>query len=71
MLNLRHSYNLILYPFAFRLGFSIDNNTIDEIINLSAPAFLDCNDYHVLADPENGDICQTANIRGISVAGTR
>lgn len=55
----------------YSLGFTIENNTIDGVINLSAPAFGDCYDFHVLADAENANQCQTGNIRGISVAGTR
>ena len=53
------------------MGFSIENNTIDNIINLSSPPFTDCNDYHILADPENANTTQIGNVRGISVAATR
>ena len=53
------------------MGFSIENNTIDDVINLSSPPFTNCNDYHVLADPENANKTQIGNVRGISVAATR
>ena len=52
------------------VGFSIENNAIDNINNLSSPLFTDCNDHHILADPENANTTQLANVRGISVDAT-
>jgi hypothetical protein len=54
-----------------RLGYTIENNTIDEIVNLSKLPFEGCTDYHVLADPENANQTQIAFVRGISIAGSR
>jgi hypothetical protein len=57
-----------------RVGFEIEENDINLIINLTpfqfAP-FTGCNDFHEEADSENGDTPQGANIRGISIAAAR
>ena len=54
-----------------RYGFTIENNTIDIVENLSAKPFNDCYDYHAMIDPENANQTQIAFIRGISIAGSR
>jgi hypothetical protein len=53
------------------LGFVVENNLIDNMINLSPNPFRKCTDYHEEADTENGAQPQAANIRGISTAGFR
>jgi hypothetical protein len=55
----------------YSLGFAVENNLIDRIVNLSPPPFNKCTDYHELADEENGAQPQAVNIRGISAAGFR
>jgi len=52
-------------------GFTISNNTIDRVKNLSPPPFSNCNDYHQGASLENLNEQQGANIRSVSVAAVR
>lgn len=52
-------------------GFTISNNTIDRVNNLTPPPFSDCTDYHQGASLENPDEQQGANIRSVSVAAVR
>ena len=49
-------------------GFTIKDNTIENIANLSPPLFQDCASYHAGSNDENKMTQQGTNIRGISVA---
>lgn len=51
-----------------RRGFVIEDNTIDNIVNVSPPPFTNCTDYHELDDEENGDETQAQNIRAIHIS---
>ena len=52
-------------------GFSIEGNSISNIVNLSLRPFSMCDSYHVGASSENPEECQGANVRAISVAAVR
>jgi len=53
------------------LGFQIQGNTIDGVINLSPSPFQNCASYHGGASLENEAEQQAGNVRGISVAAVR
>jgi hypothetical protein len=48
-------------------GFSVRENEIINITNLSEKPFTNCNDYHFMS-PENANEQQLGNVRGISIA---
>jgi len=52
-------------------GFTISNNQIRNVTNLSVAPFTNCYDYHPGASEEDSDEQQGGNIRGISVAAVR
>jgi hypothetical protein len=58
----------------YSLGFSITENTIERIRNLTPKQQYStkrCADIHSEVDKENGPTAQDANIRGISVSASR
>ena len=52
-------------------GFSIVDNSINNVENLSIKPFSDCDDYHIGASSENLKESQAGNVRAISVAAVR
>ena len=56
------------------VGYTIKNNVINNVENLSVEPFTGCSDYHKDLSTENvinNDVQQMGNIRAISVAATR
>lgn len=52
-------------------GFTIEDNIIDNVENLSVGPFSNCDAYHRGASSENQDEGQAGNVRAISVAAVR
>eukprot|EP00581_Thalassiosira_minuscula_P006599 CAMPEP_0183703728 /NCGR_PEP_ID=MMETSP0737-20130205/1363_1 /TAXON_ID=385413 /ORGANISM="Thalassiosira miniscula, Strain CCMP1093" /LENGTH=655 /DNA_ID=CAMNT_0025930525 /DNA_START=215 /DNA_END=2182 /DNA_ORIENTATION=- len=52
-------------------GFTIERNTIHNIVNLSVKPFSNCDFYHIGASSENLEEVQSGNVRAISVAAVR